>query len=245
MVELLSREYEISYSHIDNRGIAKPSFLWSMMQDAATVHAEALGLGPAALGVVWVLSRIKATLTRPLLPYERVRCETWCPGFKGPSWYRCFAFYIDDVQVGEAQSMWVTLEPSTHRILRPTALPAAQGCLSCTSGELFAPLPKLSCDNVRLHHIHPVQYSDLDINNHVNNVRVVELISDALDLQKQPGFVSSLQVNYTAETAFGEQVSLLCGTVDGARYIRGEAEAGLTSRHSPRSLPCRKRRKPK
>ena len=120
--------------------------------------------------------------------------------------------------------MWVTLEPSTHRILRPTALPAAQGCLSCTSGELFAPLPRLSCDNVRLHHIHPVQYSDLDINNHVNNVRVVELISDALDLQKQPGFVSSLQVNYTAETAFGEQVSLLCGTVDGARYIRGEAE---------------------
>ena len=138
MVELLSREYEISYSHIDNRGVAKPSFLWSMMQDAATVHAEALGLGPAALGVVWVLSRIKATLTRPLLPYERVRCETWCPGFKGPSWYRCFAFYIDDVQVGEAQSMWVTLEPSTHRILRPTSLPAAQGCLSCTSAAAQA-----------------------------------------------------------------------------------------------------------
>ena len=47
MVELLSREYEISYSHIDNRGIAKPSFLWSMMQDAATVHARR-GLGALA-----------------------------------------------------------------------------------------------------------------------------------------------------------------------------------------------------
>lgn len=224
MGELLSREYEISYSHIDNRGIAKPSFLWSMMQDAATVHAEALGFGPETLGVVWVLSRLKATLTRPLLPYERVRCETWCPGFKGPSWYRSFAFYVDERQVGEAQSMWVTLEPQTHRILRPTSLPGAQDYLSRTSGELFAPLPKLACENVRLHHVHAVQYSDLDINNHVNNVRVVELISDALDLQKQPGFVSSLQVNYTAETAFGEQVSLLCGTTDGARYVRGEAE---------------------
>ena len=72
--------------------------------------------------------------------------------------------------------------------------------------------------------MHPVLYSDLDVNNHVNNVRVVELISDALDLQRQPGFVSSLQVNYTAETAFGEQLSLLCGTVDGARYVRGEAD---------------------
>ena len=69
-----------------------------------------------------------------------------------------------------------------------------------------------------------MQYSDLDVNNHVNNVRIVELISDALDLQRQPGFVSSLQVNYTAETAFGEQLALLCGTVDGARYVRGETD---------------------
>ena len=30
MVDLLTREYEVNYSHIDNRGIAKPSFLWNM-----------------------------------------------------------------------------------------------------------------------------------------------------------------------------------------------------------------------
>lgn len=46
MVDLLTREYEVNYSHIDNRGIAKPSFLWNIMQDAATVHAEALHIGP-------------------------------------------------------------------------------------------------------------------------------------------------------------------------------------------------------
>ena len=33
MVDLLTREYEVNYSHIDNRGIAKPSFLWNIMQD--------------------------------------------------------------------------------------------------------------------------------------------------------------------------------------------------------------------
>lgn len=65
---------------------------------------------------------------------------------------------------------------------------------------------------------------DLDINNHVNNVRVVELISDALDLQKQPGFVSSLQVNYTAETAFGDRVSRSAARQTAPRYVRGEAE---------------------
>ena len=224
MSDILSREYEVNYSHIDNRGIAKPSFLWNIMQDAATVHAEALHLGPAELHILWVLSRMKVRLLRPLLPYERIRCETWCPGIRGVSWYRCFAFYAGEEAVGDAQSMWVTLDPETHRILCPNSFPIAEGYLHTARGALFDPLPKLSCDNVRRHHVHPVLYSDLDVNNHVNNVRVVELVSDALDLQRQPGFVSSLQVNYTAETAFGEQLSLLCGTVDGARYVRGEAD---------------------
>ena len=52
MVDLLTREYEVNYSHIDNRGIAKPSFLWNIMQDAATVHAEALHIGPLDLGAL-------------------------------------------------------------------------------------------------------------------------------------------------------------------------------------------------
>lgn len=224
MVDLLTREYEVNYSHIDNRGIAKPSFLWNIMQDAATVHAEALHIGPLDLRIVWVLSRMKARLTRPLLPYERLRCETWCPGIKGASWYRSFSFFVDNKPVGDAQSIWVTLDPETRRIVRPGAFPEAEQYLHTSRGELFAPLPKLSCDNVRLHHVHEVRYSDLDVNNHVNNVRAVELISDALDLHRQPGFVSELQVNYTAETACGESLSLLTGTADSARYIRGEAD---------------------
>ena len=126
MVDLLTREYEVNYSHIDNRGIAKPSFLWNIMQDAATVHAEALHIGPLDLRIVWVLSRIKARLTRPLLPYERLRCETWCPGIKGASWYRSFSFFVDNKPVGDAQSMWVTLDPETHRIVRPGAFPEAE-----------------------------------------------------------------------------------------------------------------------
>ena len=154
MVDLLTREYEVNYSHIDNRGIAKPSFLWNIMQDAATVHAEALHIGPLDLRIVWVLSRMKARLTRPLLPYERLRCETWCPGIKGASWYRSFSFFVDNKPVGDAQSMWVTLDPETHRIVRPSAFPEAEQYLHTSRGELFAPLPKLSCDNVRLHHVH-------------------------------------------------------------------------------------------
>ncbi len=136
---------------------------------------------------------------------------------KGPSWYRCFAFYIDDVQVGEGA---VHGSRSSRRPTHSASdrAPGRAGLLVVHERRAVRPCcPGCRATMCGLHHIHRRSVSDLDINNHVNNVRVVELISDALDLQKQPGFVSSLQVNYTAETAFGEQVSLLCGTVDGAR----------------------------
>ena len=96
MADILSREYEVNYSHIDNRGIAKPSFLWNIMQDAATVHAEALHLGPAELHILWVVSPMRVQLSRPLRPYELLRCV---------SWYRCLAFSLDRHRVAEAQSL--------------------------------------------------------------------------------------------------------------------------------------------
>ena len=76
MADILSREYEVNYSHIDNRGIAKPSFLWNIMQDAATVHTEALHLGPAELHILWVLSRQRVQLARPPRADELGRGET-------------------------------------------------------------------------------------------------------------------------------------------------------------------------
>ena len=104
MVDLLTREYEVNYSHIDNRGIAKPSFPWNIMQDAATVHAEALHIGPLDLRIVWVLSRMKARLTRPL------RRMSGCGAKRGVQASR--------VQAGTAvsRSLWITSRLATHSL---------------------------------------------------------------------------------------------------------------------------------
>ncbi len=226
--KLFSREYEVNFSHIDSRKSARPSFLFHIMQDAATVHAYSLRFSADDLHILWVLSRIRVTVSRPLKPYERVRCETWCPGVRGASWYRSFAVYSQEGKIGEASSMWVTLDPISHKILRPGALPSGDSfILRRNNTERLEPLPKLSCENVRPHHEHKVQYSDLDLNNHLNNVRIVDLISDTLDLQRQPGFVSSIQVNYTAETTCGENLMLSCGSAEGARFVSGEADGKI------------------
>ena len=218
-----SRTYEINFGHIDNRGIARPSALFDFMQDAATVHAEELHLSRDKMHAIWVLSRLKMRLTRPLLAYEQLTVRTWCPGIRGATWHRSFAFSVGDEPVGGGHSLWVVLNRDTHQILRPSQFPQAEEYLKCAAGDLHQ-LGKLSCDTLKPHHTHRVCYSDLDVNNHVNNVKIVDFISDGLDLNLTNSFVSELQVNYSAESHFGDQIELLTSEENGMHYVWGCTE---------------------
>lgn len=210
---MISRSYDANYGKIDNRGYAKASFFFDIMQDIATVHAEMMTLGPSQFPIIWVLSRMRLSLTRPVLPYERVRCETWCTGIRGVSWYRTFIFYVEDEAIGEAESMWVTLSPETHKIMRPSSFEVAAAYMETSISGMPDALPKLSSQGAVSHHMHEVRYSDLDVNNHLNNVKIVDIVCDTLDLQQSALFVSTLQINFLQETTCGESLQLLQSNV--------------------------------
>ena len=226
MIPVLEKEYLLTFAHIDNRGLMRPSALFSIMQDAATVHADALHLGRDELGALWVLSRLRCELSRPLGVHETIRVRTWCDGIKGASWLRSFELSCAGQTVGHALSSWVVLGADDHRILRPTAIPAAKDYLALTSGQCPPTPGRLSCGAMQPHHVHTVRYSDLDVNGHMNNVKIVDVVCDGLELDRRAGqFVSELQDNYTAECMPGEEIALAVGAgEDGRIYVSGTAD---------------------
>lgn len=217
---VFARDYDIPVGSLDNFGRVRPSFLFAAMQDTAVAHMEHLHLGKTVLPVFWVLSRIALTLYRPLPPQARLQCQTWCAAIRGASPIRLFTFTAGGTCVAQARSMWVMLDPATRRIVRPTAFgDTITRLVRDPTSPPPAPLPKLSGETVTPHHVYTVRYSDLDENNHLNNVRAVELVCDALELQAKPDWVSFLQMNYTAEIRYGENLLLACG----------QPKAGLTN----------------
>lgn len=218
---IFDKDYELTYSHIDWRGTARPSAYFDFMQDAATVHARLCHLDRGDIGGLWVLSRMHAEFTRPLAPYDTLRVTTWCAGIKGPSWLRAFSFAVDGQPAGQAISSWVILDTDSHRILRPSQIEQAASYV-CLDREAL-PMPgKLDVSGLALHHTHPILYSDLDVNGHLNNVRIAALVSDALDLTAHD-FVRSLQINYTAETPAGLTLFLYAARTADTFRVRGEA----------------------
>jgi acyl-ACP thioesterase len=63
-------------------------------------------------------------------------------------------------------------------------------------------------------------YADIDLNNHTNNAKYVELIFDCFDQEfHREHSVKSLVVSFNAETKFGDEVNLYKGSMDSANHF--------------------------
>ena len=221
MENCFQRDYPLTYTHIDCHGLLRPGALFEIMQDAATQHAELLHIAAADIGALWVLSRLRVQLKRPLRAEETLSLTTWCAGLKGATWLRGFRFHVNGEPVGEAISAWVVLDPENRRLLRPSAVSASAYYQNAPADDAMQAPGKLRLPDGTFHHVHTVRYSDTDINRHLNNAKIVDIISDALDLDRRTDvFLSSLQVNYTAESVAGDELSLSTGEADGIWAVR-------------------------
>ena len=228
MENRFQHDYPLTYTHIDCRGLLRPGALFEIMQDAATQHANLLQIGAEDIGALWVLSRLHVQLERPLHPEETLSLTTWCAGLKGATWLRGFRFHVNDEPVGQAISSWVVLDPVNRRLLRPSSVSASAHYLNAPEEDALPAPGKLRLPDGTFHHTHTVRYSDMDINRHLNNAKIVDIISDALDLDTRSGmFLRSLQVNYTAESVAGDALMLYTDQTENTCSIRavcGESE---------------------
>ena len=82
----------------------------------------------------------------------------------------------------------------------------------------------------------PCQYSDTDINGHVNNCRYADFACDALEMEDlEPGrFLSQLQIGYLAECRPGDELEMHAGQARGdPHFVRGMDEEGKSRFEAP------------
>mgnify|MGYP004574988837 CR=1 FL=1 len=200
-----SKEYITTYSFINPAGWMRPAGIGDMMQDLACVHAGNLGISD---GCFWVMIRADMAFSRPIGVGERLIGTTWCQDIIGPSFLRGFSFDSPAGRVAAAVTAWVMIDRETGRILRPSVLKNYRSYVHRELTEMRPP-EKLTAFGETVCRTHRVSYSDLDFNGHLNNVKIMEIVCDALMTVPRDGqFLSELSLNYAKQSRYDEELTL-------------------------------------
>ena len=200
--------FRVDYS----RNLTIPALLENL-QEAAWSHASLNGAGWDDLhrhNALWVLSRFHIAIERMPKWQENVTLETWSKLPDGVTAYRDFEMTdAEGAVIVKAASVWHILDAKTFRIQKIETLMNAFP--HCENRHVFNenPLKIAAFESNETAKIQHVKYSDIDMNNHVNNTKYVQWIFDDLDTDFiKTHSIKDLQINYIAQLQLGDTYTI-------------------------------------
>ena len=211
MDQKLTTTMALRSCHCDMFGHWKPSSILETMQETAGEHSASFGLDRRTMdgmGVAWVLSRTKVEMKRLPRTGETIRIETYPTAARHLFFPRSHVFLDENgEEIGAANSLWVLMDLTTRRIVKnervsslvpdnPQLKPAAG--MPATVRPLTGEVQEGAL---------AAQFTDLDLNRHVNNTKYLDWCMNALGLKVlEENCLTAFDVNYEAEILPGSEI---------------------------------------
>ena len=228
-MDIYTKEYRILSCDVDPMRRLRLSRLFTMLQEAAIAHTEALGAGRAKTldkGYLWVVTLQQAKIARLPVYDEKIRLlsapgETMHSIF--PRYYR-----IEDAQGNElvnASALWTLMNMNTRAMVFPhqagVSVPGAK-----PGWKTFFPAPpKLPTSGEETEFTVPYSYTD--INGHMNNTKYIDLAEDLMPSELRGARAVEVSVEYTGEAKCGDRLLLSQSAEEGRFLMSGKTEKRL------------------
>lgn len=211
MRKLWERGYVLRASDFDKFNYIKPSAVLDLFQDAAGQHALEIGVGFCDMikhGYLWVLTRVKfEIITMPVL-YQEVLVKTWPLQPNRLNYKREYA--IEDKNGNlliKGTSEWVVIDSVKRRFLSvPDLYPFSDGFHSEVMFD--GKLKKVNdFESENPPYSITTGFNDLDVNDHVNNIKYANYVVDAIKPEKTD-VLKEFQIDYRKEVLQGEKLEI-------------------------------------
>jgi acyl-ACP thioesterase len=221
-VNIWQENFPVRFGAIDRSDRLTLDAIFQFFQEAAICHAENLNVGREDMlrtGQIWILSRMSVIVKRRPKYFENITVRTWPRG--GEKLFAIRDYDIrdkDNIPVVCARSGWIVLDVEKRRPIRPQSImdniPQNEGenALSPEDGAIAALEERSNLQKIAGR---KALYTDIDFNGHVNNVRYIQWIEDAIE----PQFLESadsmrLDINYLNEILGGEDVDIMSANIE-------------------------------
>lgn len=206
---ILTKDYTINSLNINTNRKLGLFGLLQLLQDITGDHAEKLGFGyeeSKERGFFWVLVREKLRMNRWPNWHDVVTVKTWTKPIFGIYAVREYEIFINDEKIGDCSTTWMILDSETRRpkkiensdnLFRPNT----DYALDYTAERISVP------DDMERISSFKVKISDLDMNNHVNNIKYTQWILDSIPFDYHKKFmIKEYEINFSNETFLEDKI---------------------------------------
>lgn len=214
---VLEETFEISFLHCYPNAYLKYTDLCNLLQLTAGSHADKGGISYSDLQLkqqAWVLSRMRVEISK--LPKWRdvVTVKTWIKSLENSRSVRCLEMHLNGEKIVGCETFWAVINTETRR---PDALATPHDHfekydISATekpTEKISIPKESTVCMS------YEVTLSDIDIVNHVNNVKYLEWCLDAEDPEKLlQRKIATLDINFMRELNLKDKANICCAATE-------------------------------
>ena len=237
MIDLTDKTWEslrVPCYMTDSHALLRPVAFLDLAQNIAVQGADSLHFGDDELSsrnCAWVLARQSVRFERPVRHKAQVRIATWHKGAQGLFFLRDYLLLgSDGVPAVRSTSSWVVMDITERRLVRFDSLSeVVDATPQSTDHAIEEPAAKVGLpreSELTLIGTHRVLWSDVDYNQHANNVKYTVWALDALPeelVYEKP--LKELTINFNREVRPGEAVELWHAfDASGAHIIEGRVE---------------------
>ena len=208
----LSKDWNINFTQCAPNGYLKYTDLCNLLQLTAAAHSEIGGISfmdMQEFDQAWVLSRMRVEISKLPKSGDIVTVKTWINSLENSRSVRALEMHLNGEKIVGSETFWAVFNTNKRR---PEAL-----ALPYDHFELYPDkrATKEGFSKISLNHDKEIVFektvflSDLDIVNHVNNVKYLEWCMDLVDenlILNQK--LESFEMNFMKELSLKDTVMI-------------------------------------
>lgn len=207
---VLSKDWEINFTQCTPNGFLKYTDLCNILQLTAAAHSEAGGISffdMQEFHQAWVLSRMRVEITALPKWQDVVTVKTWINSLENSRSVRALEMHVNGKKIVGCETYWAVFNTQLRRP-EALALPYQHFELYPEKRATTEGFSKININHEKEAVFEKTVYlSDLDIVNHVNNVKYLEWCLDHVEeerILKQE--VKSFEMNFMKELSLKDKV---------------------------------------
>lgn len=232
MAEITSYPHRVEPQEVDFTLRASVVSIINYMLNVAGTDAHNKGFGVDVLqgqSFTWVLSRLAVEVKSQPRQYDDIVVDTWVNEFNRLSSTRNFRVRLDERTLAEGVSQWCMINMETRQAVDMSTLKDVYERAMVDEPSPIAVPARLRAIEPTTSTSRPVAYSDIDFNRHVNTLRYVDLVFDALPIELiENNNGMRIDLNFIAEARYGETLTIGSTNEDNIWQFEVSSDEGKT-----------------